>query len=339
MERFLADSAILSAVRRLLHSSKRADMAVAFWGKGAPKRLGLTRDSVRTKRIRLICNLNLGGTNPEVIEQLRSWLGKKEKSKRSALQQLDWLHAKVYLFDKAAIVGSANASASGLTLEGKEAAGLREVALMTTEQHTLRRIQEWFDQTWLNSRPIKDEDLSWAQARWTTRRRAAARPSRTNAERAEYFKGKNLNVSWFGDHMTQEQEKTGDQLKPQAFRALESPHKDFLVVTEAERKARWFKRKHVYLMFHCKGKRVTDEGVVYFPFMSTVRDKEGSVYAYCLSYKKASDALKDLADQPGLQESFSSPVIEAIKQYVRRQVEKGKSDGAVPLSAALKALQ
>jgi hypothetical protein len=169
-------------------------------------------------------------------------MAQKSESKQSGLKQLDWLHAKVYLFDNVAIVGSANASASGLTLEGEEAVGLREAALMTTDRRSLRGIRQWFDETWSASEPVEDDDLSWAQARWTTRRRVAAYPRRKSADRAEYFKDKNLDVTWFGQYMTPDEIKAGRRLTPKAFRAIRSRHKDLLAMTDAEYRRGLFKK-------------------------------------------------------------------------------------------------
>jgi hypothetical protein len=79
-------------------------MAVAFWGDGATKGLGL--DKKRGEVATVICNLKSGGTNPNEIREL--W-----KANINPLQ-CDKLHGKVYLFDDCVIIGSSNASSNGL---------------------------------------------------------------------------------------------------------------------------------------------------------------------------------------------------------------------------------
>ena len=51
--------------------------------------------------------------------------------------QNDQLHAKVYIFDDTAFVGSSNASTNGLSEEGNELAGWMEANAVITDSQTL----------------------------------------------------------------------------------------------------------------------------------------------------------------------------------------------------------
>jgi len=146
MQEFLTGETLQAAVREVL-KSEDVRCAVAFWGQGAQEWFG---ETVRTAR--LICNLNVGGTNPKPIQNLR-------KDARFELRQCDILHAKVYIGDHSAVVTSANISANGLGIEGASANGWIEAGVLLTDANELRK---WFDDLWNNSavvRPITDSDL------------------------------------------------------------------------------------------------------------------------------------------------------------------------------------
>ena len=138
--------------------------AVAFWGKGAGDLFGPSKG----RTIRIVCNLKMGGTNPDVIETI-------VKTGATVLQN-DRLHAKVYIGDKSAVVTSANASINGLGLEGDELAGWIEVGVEVPAQDVL----PWFERIWKESRPISPEDIE--NARRLFRERAITKPTRGTFE-------------------------------------------------------------------------------------------------------------------------------------------------------------
>jgi hypothetical protein len=90
----------------------RFHCAVAFWGKRSETLI----DSDRRRNVKLICNLKMGGTNPNVVRKIP----------RDLVKQIDTLHAKVYIGDNFAGVTSANASANGPGLEGRPHAFRRD---------------------------------------------------------------------------------------------------------------------------------------------------------------------------------------------------------------------
>lgn len=164
---FLTSSDYQQAVTALAADEEELLAAVAFWGKEADQ-LICPRAG---QRARLICNLDSGATNPQVIKALR-------KKPGVTIRQSDKLHAKVIAGAKKALVGSANLSANGLNLEGSEQSWWDEAGLLTEEPGQIASIHQWFNQQWEDSRTISDQDLLLAQQRWSQRRsgRTASAP-------------------------------------------------------------------------------------------------------------------------------------------------------------------
>lgn len=164
---FLTSSDYQQAVISLAAEEQELLAAVAFWGKGAD-----TMICPRTgQRARLICNLDSGATNPQVIKALRNKPG-------VTIRQSDKLHAKVIAGTNKALIGSANLSANGLNLEGSEQCWWDEAGLLTENPGEIADIHQWFDAQWEASRDVSDKDLLLAQQRWSQRRsgRTASAP-------------------------------------------------------------------------------------------------------------------------------------------------------------------
>lgn len=164
---FLTSSDYQQAIISLAADEEELLAAVAFWGKGADTmicpRVG--------QRARLICNLDSGATNPQVIKALRAKPG-------VTIRQSDKLHAKVIAGAKKALVGSADFSANGLNLEGSEQCGWDEAGLLSGDPGQIAAIHQWFAGQWETARDISDKDLQLAQRRWSQRRssRTASAP-------------------------------------------------------------------------------------------------------------------------------------------------------------------
>lgn len=88
------------------------------------------------------------------------------------MKYVDGLHAKVYLGDRMAIVGSANASAAGTGWEGAEADYLVEAAVKVEDAQTVNVIVEWMNDLWAKAKPIDDDVLKMAISTWSKRRKA-----------------------------------------------------------------------------------------------------------------------------------------------------------------------
>jgi hypothetical protein len=159
-------------------------MAVAYWGEGAISNLRLEEPP---KSFRLICDLRSGSCNPYVVQALHD-------KRPTSIRYLDGLHAKVYLGDNAAIVGSANASAAGIGWEDREADCLTEAAVKVQDRATVTRVAKWMNDLWLKAKPAKDEDFETAKAAW--RKRRAGRPPGLVATNA--LKDRPIFVVWFG---------------------------------------------------------------------------------------------------------------------------------------------
>ena len=65
----------LQWVREKLSTEVDATLAVAFWGAGAIDALGLASLWSKPGKLRIICNLRMGGTNPSEINKLRGFAG------------------------------------------------------------------------------------------------------------------------------------------------------------------------------------------------------------------------------------------------------------------------
>lgn len=129
------------------------DCAVAFWGRGSEK---IFENNLNGK-IRIVCNLSMGGTNPEIISKFI-------QSDNIEVKQLDNLHAKVYVGEREAIVSSSNASINGLGLEGDDIGWIEAGSVISTSSG-----QAFFDKIWKKSRSIGDEDIKAALQKFKNR--------------------------------------------------------------------------------------------------------------------------------------------------------------------------
>jgi hypothetical protein len=154
---FLDGEAAAAEIAKLVETSFGVTMAVAFWGDGAGESLGLMR---RQAPVSIVCNLKTGGTNPHEIEKL---MGAGHE-----VRQCDDLHGKVYLFDDRVIIGSSNASANGLALQGAELAGWREANVVTSDPGIMQAAESWIER--LETRPIDENDLEAAKEVFNRRR-------------------------------------------------------------------------------------------------------------------------------------------------------------------------
>lgn len=168
---FLRGASIQKTIKEAAAASKPARIAAPFWGADAIKRLGLGRsEKVGGKAaFCLLCNLESGARNPAPIGKLRYALKWGAKSNPR-------LHAKVYIFDEVAIVGSANPSANGLALESMEAASWHEVCVRTEDRKEIDALADWFDKLYgeLESVQVNKKSLAAAEELWRRRRRDSA---------------------------------------------------------------------------------------------------------------------------------------------------------------------
>ncbi len=139
----------LKSIAGVLAKGDEIDLAVAYWGLGAVKALGIDG----SKKTRILCDLMSAGCNPYEIEQL---LRPPFKDKVE-VRHLGGLHAKVYRTPGIVIVGSANASMNGL---GTEATiGTIEAAIETDSADVLADVKIWFNQLWEDRAIAVDSNL------------------------------------------------------------------------------------------------------------------------------------------------------------------------------------
>lgn len=157
MERtlFLSNTNEISrTIKRLIHDAEDDyGIAVAFWGKGAETLIPSHGCG------RIICNLGHPGTNPHVIEKIRS-------NANISVRYLDSLHAKVVVSDQGTFVGSSNFSEAALGIttsvgEWREAGVFLEPSNMAA-----KKAWTWFEALWEMASPVEDADIAEAAARW-----------------------------------------------------------------------------------------------------------------------------------------------------------------------------
>ena len=162
---FLDETRVAPEFKALGGAGVDKRLAVAFWGEGALAALGL--EGSGAKGARVVCNLESGATKPSVIRDLMDAGADVRTNAR--------LHGKVYLNQGVAIIGSSNASANGLAVQGRELVGWHEANLMTDDKSVIAKAGEWFRRIW-DSRETADVDegvLAEAEERWNTRRSIA----------------------------------------------------------------------------------------------------------------------------------------------------------------------
>ena len=133
----------------------------------SPSALGKSRPSrevlqAARRTVRIVCNLTMGGTNPRVIEE---FIAEGIQVKHNPT-----LHSKVYWTDKGVVLGSANASSSGLSLEGREQEGWLEAAIFSNRESETDMTHNYVNDIWCHSEEITDPILKEACKNWRRRR-------------------------------------------------------------------------------------------------------------------------------------------------------------------------
>jgi len=159
--KLLSAHQLAPAIRKALARAGTGVIAVPFWGKGAVSLLGLGRGA----KVRVICNLDHPGCNPDVIAELRKHRIDVRSHRR--------LHAKIYATADRAFVGSSNASSNGLTVEGREAQGWLELNVASSDPKFVTDVLGEFEKLWDLDETLPVRALEIKRAR---ERRAALPP-------------------------------------------------------------------------------------------------------------------------------------------------------------------
>ena len=173
---FLKGDDLSKKIRKVV-KGKDARCAVAFWGLDAVKEL-FGQKRLEREDVHVVCDLGMGGTNPKTLRALGA-------PDNPNIRYLDGLHAKVFLSESGAVVGSANASNNGIGFMGGNAQLLEAGAYFASDSDAWRKISNWLaDLSDSRSRQVDDEALNTAQLAWN-RSRSAGGPR--NAEGARSF--------------------------------------------------------------------------------------------------------------------------------------------------------
>lgn len=134
---------------------------MAFWGAGAIDHLGLR---AYPDEVKVLLDLSAGASNPTEVAALLDLFPDRVRA-------VERLHAKAWISDGELLVGSANASANGLGVEGSESRHWCELGLVSSDQEIVEEAKAWFDDLWSKrSSEITTADLKRAQELWKRRR-------------------------------------------------------------------------------------------------------------------------------------------------------------------------
>jgi hypothetical protein len=114
--------------------------------------------------------VTLGGTSPNALRAL----GAPENDR---LRYVPSLHAKVYISDLGAIVGSANASQNGVGLDGPPSL-IESGVLVSRDNDTFGQAVIWFETQWNASKKVDAAALDLATERFRPGRAPGSRPLR-----------------------------------------------------------------------------------------------------------------------------------------------------------------
>lgn len=153
MLRLLREHEVAAAFRAAHKKATKAVVAVPFWGKGGVSALGL----VKGRPVRIVCNLDHPGCNPDAIDEIRE-LGIKVRTHPR-------LNAKIYGTERVAIVGSSNVSTNGLTVEGAASKGWLEANVCSDDPALVADVLALFESIWddPDSKRVRKADIEAAR--------------------------------------------------------------------------------------------------------------------------------------------------------------------------------
>jgi hypothetical protein len=158
MSLFLNDRELGPAIIELLDGTELR-CAVAFWGKGAVRKL--FENGIVPKNARIVCDLIMGGTNPEELRALGAPTNKN-------LRHSPGLHAKVYVSSQGLIVCSSNASNNGIGFLDPPRL-LEAGTLHRSTTNTYRSASQWFEEIWEAAKDVDDSAIAHAEDAWARR--------------------------------------------------------------------------------------------------------------------------------------------------------------------------
>lgn len=193
-------------IEQIINEATDIKLAVAFWGYGSYE----TIKTVKKKKVKIICNLESGATNPYEIIKIGKMIGFKN------IRSIKNLHAKVYLTDNKLIIGSSNFSANGLSLEGDETNKLIEANLLAEDKNIIEGTTVWFEQLWKKAGLIDKRYCEKFIDKWISNRKKYSNKKIEN----DFFKAfengtyreENIHIIVDIGGFTTEEEKIGDRI-------------------------------------------------------------------------------------------------------------------------------
>lgn len=149
----------LTNVEKVFNDRNELKIAVAFFGSDSIRLF----ENLKSKNVQIICNLKSGACNPFIIERLFV-------KSNIHIKTHDYLHAKVIVNNNNVIIGSANLSANGLSLQDSELDGWQEIGVISENIGIINETLDWFTKIWNISEDISEGVLFIAKEYWTQSR-------------------------------------------------------------------------------------------------------------------------------------------------------------------------
>lgn len=163
MSEFLVGEELSDRIRDVV-GGNGVKCAVAFW---SDNRFEIATEQVRDWKI--ICDLSMGATSPDELRRF----GAPENEN---LRYFTGLHSKVYISDRGVVVGSANASARALGLDGRPAFLLEAGTFHAKDTDVWKVASDWFMSVFGKSSQVDEDALEDADRRYRHPAIAAGTP-------------------------------------------------------------------------------------------------------------------------------------------------------------------
>lgn len=160
---FLAGNDLSYRIKKVC-SGDDVKCAVAFWGNNAEVTL-FHPPQIDAKKFKIICDISMGGTNPETIKQL----GAPENPN---LKHIEGLHAKVYISNSGCVIGSANASDNGVGFQNSPK-HLEAGVYHLPGSKVWEEVGKWFEKTFSDAKALDSGALEKCENKWEKRKAAS----------------------------------------------------------------------------------------------------------------------------------------------------------------------
>ncbi len=198
-------------IGQIIKESTNIKFAVAFWGHGSSETIKMSKN----KKVKIICNLESGATNPHEIIKIGKLIGFKN------IKSVKNLHAKVYLTENKLILGSSNFSSNGLSLEGAETNKLIEANVLIDNQLIIKQTNLWFDSLWKDAKEVDEKYCQKFISKWAKRRAISdsqiIEPDFFKAYQSGMYNEEDVYIIIDIDGFTAAEEKIGDKIAKETF--------------------------------------------------------------------------------------------------------------------------